>query len=236
MSHRNVHNLISIGFPLTLILTLVLLPACATGPAEEANRDSDAKPNAPDKDTSYLLASAELARIGQETKDAVLMVAAARLESMASTRPAEDMAKTIEGESSAVSEEKADQPSMYSLAEEYAGTNETLLALIEASRSDPAMRGAGGGPKVRVDRVNADSTDFWRIRFRGGETARVAVLGDGDTDLDLFVHDENGNLICSDTDGTDQTYCSWYPRWSGVFRVSIKNYGSVYNEYTLMTN
>ena len=74
-NHFNIHTSQRLGFALGLILTLVLLPACTTGAGEEANHDSEAKPHAPDKDTAYLLTSAELVRIAQETKDAVLMVA-----------------------------------------------------------------------------------------------------------------------------------------------------------------
>ena len=72
----------------------------------------------------------------------------------------------------------------------------------------------------------------------GVKTARpndvtVAILGDGDTDLDLYVYDENGNEIVSDTDGTDQCYVSWYPKWAGQFRIEIKNLGRVSNQYCL---
>jgi hypothetical protein len=34
--------------------------------------------------------------------------------------------------------------------------------------------------------------------------APIVVLVDGDTDLDLQVYDENGNVIVSDTDYTNQ--------------------------------
>ena len=36
------------------------------------------------------------------------------------------------------------------------------------------------------------------------KVARIVVLGDGDTDLDLHVYDENGNVMVSDTDYTNQ--------------------------------
>ncbi len=50
------------------------------------------------------------------------------------------------------------------------------------------------------------------------------------------IYDQNGNLICSDTDYTDRLLCSWYPRWRGDFRIKIVNRGNVYNEYDLVTN
>lgn len=64
----------------------------------------------------------------------------------------------------------------------------------------------------------------------------MIITGDGDTDLDLYIYDENGNLIGSDVDTTDVCLVSWTPRWTGVFRVEIHNLGYVYNAYTLITN
>ena len=72
--------------------------------------------------------------------------------------------------------------------------------------------------------------------FRSGQEAWVYVSGDGDTDLDLYIYDENGNLIDSDTDSTDECLCTFTPRWTGQFKIKIKNYGNVYNEYQITTS
>jgi len=109
-----------------------------------------------------------------------------------------------------------------------------LLALIKDA--EKSTRGALPGPRRIVDRVLGGYTDTWTIRFRGGEPAYVVVSGDGDTDLDLYVYDENGNLIDSDTDSTDDCVAAFNPRWTGVFYIKIKNLGRVYNRYVLVTN
>ena len=62
------------------------------------------------------------------------------------------------------------------------------------------------------------------------------MLGDGDTDLDCYVYDANGNLIDSDTDATDYCVLRWRPAWLGTFRLEIRNLGPVYNAYVLRTN
>lgn len=64
----------------------------------------------------------------------------------------------------------------------------------------------------------------------------VIVNGDGDTDLDLYVYDENGNLMGKDIDYSDYCVVSWTPRWTGPFTIKIKNRGSVYNRYKIYTN
>jgi hypothetical protein len=65
------------------------------------------------------------------------------------------------------------------------------------------LAGAVGGPRADTTRVNARATNQYTISFRGGEAARITVAGDGDTDLDLYVYDEFGNLVASDDDLTD---------------------------------
>jgi hypothetical protein len=100
-----------------------------------------------------------------------------------------------------------------------------------------AFAGALRGPIYETTRVNAFGTDrFNAIMFRGGEEAIVTVSGDGDTDLDLYVYDSNGNLVASDDDGTDQCIATWTPRWTGRFYIHVKNRGEVYNRYVLRTN
>ena len=71
--------------------------------------------------------------------------------------------------------------------------------------------GRVGGPGVVSERVEARSIDFYNITFEGGELAQVLVDGDGDTDLDLYVFDSEGNLVASDTDLTDVCLGSWLP-------------------------
>ena len=118
-------------------------------------------------------------------------------------------------------------------AEELAGKDKTLLAVVKAAKEDAATRGAVGGPKYDIGNVSAYSSVTYRVNFRAGELAQVMVIGDGDTDLDLYVYDENGNEIDSDTDSTDYCICSVTPKWTGEFKIKIRNYGDVYNHYNL---
>jgi hypothetical protein len=93
--------------------------------------------------------------------------------------------------------------------------------------------GTPGGRKYDVHTVNGNSTDIFRVTFYGGEDAVVAINGDHDTDLDLYVYDENGNLIGSDTDGTDTCVVRFHPKWTGTFRIEVRNLGRVYNKYEI---
>lgn len=122
-------------------------------------------------------------------------------------------------------------------AREYADGDATLLALVDGiDIAESGHRGAAGGASCWIETVNANTSDVYKIRFTAGQTAAVFVSGDGDTDLDLYIYDENGNLITKDDDYTDECYCSWTPMWTGTFIIEVKNRGNVYNRYAIYTN
>ena len=123
-------------------------------------------------------------------------------------------------------------------AKKFAGDDKNLLALIEKidAEAKGAHRGSVRGPSRHYDAVNGNSTDSYQISFVANELAEILVSGDGDTDLDLYVYDSNGNLIAKDDDYTDDCYVRWVPSWTGRFIVKIVNRGPLYNRYALLTN
>ena len=183
-----------------------------------------------------LRVAAELSKYGYANKDALSLIQAARLSKQAgfveeSREKAEGGAPESGKQGGQVS---LDPAKLLADAKGMAGDDGVLLALIDDVSSN--VRGAVGGPKYAVSTVRANSTDVYNISFRASELAIVTVVGDGDTDLDLYVYDSNGNLIDSDTDYTDNCVCTWTPRWTGNFRIKIVNRGGVYNRYILRTN
>lgn len=96
--------------------------------------------------------------------------------------------------------------------------------------------GSTGGPRITDDSVAAYDTHTYTVRFYAGETARVGVVGDGDSDLDLMVYDENGHLIVSDTRYGDRCLVTWTPKWTGTFHIKVVNRGAVYNDYRIGVN
>ena len=110
----------------------------------------------------------------------------------------------------------------------------TLLLLGSAMLANAS---AVGGPQSNLNTaVSAYGMDVYHVTFYGGELAEVAVAGDGDTDLDLFIFDEFGNLVASDINGGDLCLAQWYPAWTGTFRIEVRNLGGVYNRYQIATN
>ena len=86
----------------------------------------------------------------------------------------------------------------------------------------------------RHSSVSAHDSDSWTITLVKDEYTLITVIGDGDTDLDIYLYDENGNLIDKDIDDSDNCVVEVTPKWSGKFTLKVKNLGNVYNNYTLI--
>lgn len=111
------------------------------------------------------------------------------------------------------------------------------LALACAIWSTNAIAGALGGAKFGLQkRVAAHGADVFVVTFVADEAAAVVVSGDGDTDLDLAVYDEFGHLVAADFGPTDACSATWTPRWTGPFRIVVRNCGAVFNDYGIVTN
>lgn len=206
--------------------------------------------------------ASDLAAMGRQMNSPSMMVAAAEL--LASVRSDASASEALSGSRETMpfpqaqeqppqsdvadkpAPSDAQQPSWRSLLDEamaIAGGNSAMLEVIASTRTQlerierrGGTMGAVGGPRGTVDIVQARSADNYVVAFRGGELAIVSIRGDGDTDLDLYIYDENGNLIVSGTGPTDRETVSWTPAWTGNFRIRVVNLGRVWNRYALVTN
>ena len=119
-----------------------------------------------------------------------------------------------------------------------AGDDARLLALIPPleRRARSIDRGSLRGPRQLYGQVASATRREHTIEFRGGEPAVVYDSGDGDSDLDVFVYDESGQLVASATGPRDECVARWKPERQGRFRVEVRNLGSASNWYWMATN
>lgn len=234
-------NLLSsrrVGVAIALALTAATGIAVAGAAAKGPNTGAKGKPSETAAAVEALATADDLAIYGIQQGDPVALIQAAKMKKAAPAKALE-AAKKTEGKGT----KGADKKSGYDLsadallarAEGMSAGNATLQALIADAKATKS-RGATRGPTVHSDTVLAGNTDSYVVTFRGGESAAVLVSGDGDTDLDLYVTDENGNTICTDTDASDTMLCRWTPAWTGPFGIHIRNLGRVYNNYKLAVN
>jgi hypothetical protein len=183
---------------------------------------------------SALATAADLAAYARQSKSAEGLVLAAEIIAATESR---DVPLVKGGGGSGDTKSPPSLAQLLKEARDAAGGNESLLSRIaKLEASAPKSRGRRSGPGIATSCVSARSVDTFTDTFRASEGALVSIRGDGDTDLDCWVYDENGNEIDSDTDGTDHCVLSWTPRWRGTFEIRVSNLGSMSNCYTLTTN
>jgi len=117
----------------------------------------------------------------------------------------------------------------------------TSLALTLASFA-PAITPAEGGPtvptaaavsEVRNDRVVGLGRDSWDLTLAAGVMHTIVVRGDGSSDLDVYLYDENENVVAFDDDATDLCILQAKPRRTGSFTLVIRNRGVAGNSYSI---
>ncbi len=187
----------------------------------------------------------ELAKYGYEVESASALIEAAQIfVSIQTQELGAEMEAGAQNENETAKQDKSlDPKDLLAKAKEFAFEDELLLGMIARVENNMAAmamaecaRGAVPAPQEGRGTVYANSHTYYTLKFWANEIAEILVSGDGDTDLDLYVYDENGNLITSDTDYTDDCYVRFSPRWTGPFRIKIVNRGGVSNNYIILTN
>ena len=191
----------------------------------------------------------ELAQYGYANKSAMALIEAAQI--LASVPTTE---LKVEKEERGL-EAKADpkQPkldfnpvALLADAKKFAEGNTTLLTFIDQTEKaikeatsqatvNP-KRGDSDIPGTRYQVIAGKSYVTYYFNCVGGYTAECAVVGSGNTDIDLYVYDSNGNLIVKDEGPTDVCYAAWVPRWNGTFLIKIVNRGSYSNQCAIASN
>ncbi|MEL6234266.1 MAG: hypothetical protein AAFR46_07640 [Pseudomonadota bacterium] len=215
-----------------LRLGLMLLAACAL-PGTGAAQSQPASPSglvnaapgaasAPDATTPLgRLALATALRLRAETAgDPLLALAALRL--AAPVTPASDRAL------------------FGAVARDLAQDDAALSALIDETLATDPRGTVSLTPVVLTGtapaRETVQLTDAQSLVFRGQELAEIHVTGDGRSDLDIIVRDENGYEVCRSETPTDAEYCAWTPRVTGGFVIELINHGGEPAIYEVRSN
>jgi hypothetical protein len=228
------------------------LPGLASSQESEKKGTNTTPPDGPKgkvtpsaKGASDLFVAQSLVQYGRKNGSPMALITAAQMFGKISPgalkeKPTRGAAKGTSDKDPKVTEADTDARALLAEAVRMAKGKEGADAIMAAAkavgRELEDSRGATGGPKRAVDVVKARDTDSYTVSFNAGETAVVTLVGDGSTDLDLYVYDEHNNLIRSDTGPTDRAMVSWVPRWTGLFKIQVVNRGFIANKYVLITN
>ncbi len=224
-----------------LIIFMAIFSTAISGIAQVIEEKPEIK-----GETSESLAAVKLAnqilRYGYENKSTLALLDALQI---LSENPTQALNATKQGDAVVESSNDSkkvqvsfDYESVLADAKKFADGDPNLLALIDNidAEAKGAMRGNINGPSRDYAAVNGNSYVDYTANFVANLIAEILVSGDGDTDLDLYVYDSNGNLIASDTDYSDDCYVRWVPAWTGRYTIRIVNRGPVYNRFVILTN
>ena len=200
---------------LTAALILSALPALAADPAP--------------------LKQAEASRMiydtGVATRDPLLVLAAAKMRRGLGLSPTDRMA-----EDGTPGDGALDADAMLATARDLATGDDMMLGLIDDVASENT-KGVVSGPVYNNARIGGGQTDTYRaVPFEGGTYAEIYVEAKGSNDLNLKVTDDQGRLVCSDTDASAIAYCGWSPRSTGDFTIAVQNASGGSADYALITN
>ena len=200
---------------LTAALILSALPALAADPAP--------------------LKQAEASRMiydtGVATRDPLLVLAAAKMRRGLGLSPTDRMA-----EDGTPGDGALDADAMLATARDLAAGDDMMLGLIDDVASENT-KGVVSGPVYNNARIGGGQTDTYRaVPFEGGTYAEIYVEAKGSNDLNLKVTDDQGRLVCSDTDASAIAYCGWSPRSTGDFTIAVQNASGGSADYALITN
>ena len=206
---------------------------------EQGTNVSEEAAKADEPATAKLYAMArDLVEYGRKNNDPLSLIVAANIRQQISLTEVDRKPTSTEG-AGGTAEDATPELTVEAILDEaksMSGDDEAIVALADDITAS-ATKGRTAGPGYNVVTLPGSTTDNYdNVSFNGGEYAEVYTEGSGATNLDLFVYDENGNLICSDTDYSDIAYCGWTPKWTGGFTIKVINQGGSSNRYALITN
>lgn len=217
-----------------LVMIVLLLPMAIT--AQEEKDIAIVIPQA----ENVFRAAVELVKYGYANNDALSLIEAARLSKREGFTEEVRKNETSDKQTFIPKEGKQgkitlDPARLLADAKNMAGSDDVLNLLID-DVNKMSVRGAVGGFKYSISWVDADAYVFYHVQFRGGEPAIVTIIGDGTTDLDLYIYDAKDNLVAKDTSFGDDCQCTFTPQWTSSYTIRIVNKGSSQNTYVFRTN
>lgn len=238
-----------------LFLAAASLAVFAETPSAEQKYGKDQEMAAPSeqvKTVENMALAQQLAKYGQENGSPAALAVAAEIlldnqaekleaegtQAPISDDPVEEQPKTDSALPSMDPAQLLEQARALAEAPDMGKDGEVALSMIDRLQGRLGEKGRGrvGGVYIGTGNIGARKYSTYRATFRGRRAAVVAVVGDGDTDLDLYIYDKWGNQVVSDRRYGDQCRVQWTPSYTQEYRIVVVNLGYVYNRFNLGTN
>lgn len=220
-------------FARRVVFTAAIFASAVTTPSlgQSANEDSQAV------GLHLIEMSRELHDRAIETSDPVLMLSAARLRKDAGMTPG--TLGELDAGGAAVETPEVSAFGWEPWLDEavrMSGGSPVIAGLADDIRTSKS-KGLAESPIYAEARLPALSKHrYSKLNFVGGEFATIRSEGVGKADIDMFVRDARGAIICSQTDPSNVNQCGWTPDATGPFEVTLENKSDFADSYALTTN
>lgn len=192
----------------------------------------------------------ELATYGQQNEDPYSLVAAAQMLLQYNVNDAgTDRVEAEEGQSDAPEDAKQgagidpvalNASDILALAESFADRGSSIMQVIDdlkkQAASDSRGYAYGNGYIKGTWNVPAHGYRDFNWTFTGGEFAEILFIGDGDTDIDVYVYDSSGRRLGQDESYDDEAYFTWTPPYTKQYTFRVVNRGSYTNSVYIVSN
>ena len=204
---------------------------------------ADDVPAVPSNDLQNIYLAAELAAIGRERKDPVLLIAAARLLDGIASTPLQTSVEVKGGEPDTAApppQHELTADALRSEAVNLANGDSTIIALAQPPvggwGGDAPAAETAGGPKSHRQLLARGARATFRADYRGGRPAEAVIVGSQTANLDLVVLNEKKKVVCESRGPTDYERCRWTPPKNGQYFLVVENRGSWTNLFSIYTN
>jgi hypothetical protein len=111
-------------------------------------------------------------------------------------------------------------------------TGAALITAVALMCADAGRANSKDGPRRWKRTIKGNNEVVYKIVFKAELTspqrkfAEFAILGDGSTDVDIFVEDATGKRITSDEGYSDMGMVRWIPTKTQEYTIRVKNLGN----------
>ncbi len=227
----------NISTPLLAGLLAVFAPL-STAAAQEQKSMARQSLTSQNSSVALVASSQSLFELAMRDRDSYMMITAAKLRKKANLREQAMSSEEVGGQPHSGSPQPAllSWNQMLDAAIKYARGNQTVIGLVEDVRAHREKGVVDGAVYSNATIRPRGKRRYSNLSFQGGQYARVYSVGTNDTNLDMYIFNAKGHLICSQTDPSNISQCGWTPPDTGKFTIVMENKSDITSGYSLVTN
>lgn len=90
--------------------------------------------------------------------------------------------------------------------------------------------------QAAVSMASPNSSRYFSYNAYQGEVFEAFLSGDGDTDLDLIITNQNHRTVCASRSSSDDEYCRIRSVNGGTYTIEVRNLGDDANIFRVAVN